>query len=222
MRAVGLAAERFAGDRVGAHPEQVEQVLLGHRRTGLDAAAVVEAAQAGAQEDARRCPRRCVVAGQVGGVTRGAVTDRDRLHQVAIARPERHPAYRDHRLLPSPGRPSSRTYQKGGRPPPAPRASPPCWRTRRVFITGFIRLFGIRSDVERWRTVPGYQPLLTGDGVLCEHPRLLSGPPVSIAPKTASSSFRFRTPSTVRAERTPRCVRHKLLLAVALEITVLR
>ena len=31
VRAVGLAAERLAGDRVGAHPEQVEQVLLGDR-----------------------------------------------------------------------------------------------------------------------------------------------------------------------------------------------
>ena len=27
--AVGLAAERLAGDRIGAHPEQIEQVLLG-------------------------------------------------------------------------------------------------------------------------------------------------------------------------------------------------
>ena len=92
VRAVGLAAERLAGDRVGAHPEQVEQVLLGHLRTRLDPAAVVEAAQAGAQEHAGRGPRRGVVAGQVGGVTRGAVTDRDRLHQVAIARPQGHPA----------------------------------------------------------------------------------------------------------------------------------
>ena len=58
----------------------------------LDPAAVVEAAQACAQEHAGRGPRRCVVAGQVGGVTRGAVTDRDRLHQVAIARPQSHPA----------------------------------------------------------------------------------------------------------------------------------
>ena len=31
--AVGLAAEWLAGDRVGAHPEQVEQVLLGHLPT---------------------------------------------------------------------------------------------------------------------------------------------------------------------------------------------
>ena len=92
VRAVGLAAERLAGDRVGAHPEQVEQVLLAHLRTRLDTAAVVEAAQASAQEHAGRGPRRCVVAGQVGGVTRGAVTGRDRLHQVAIARPQSHPA----------------------------------------------------------------------------------------------------------------------------------
>ena len=92
VRAVGLTAERLAGDRVGAHPEQIEQVLFGHLRTRLDPAAVVEAAQAGAQEHAGRGPRRCVVAGQVGGVTRGAVTDRDRLHQVAIARPQGHPA----------------------------------------------------------------------------------------------------------------------------------
>ena len=89
--AVGLAAERLAGDRVGAHAEQIEQVLLGHLRTRLDPAAVVEAGQAGAQEHAGRRPRLGVVAGQVGGVTRGAVTDRDRLHQVAIARPQAHP-----------------------------------------------------------------------------------------------------------------------------------
>ena len=70
VRAVGLAAERLAGDRVGAHPEQVEQVLLGDRRTRLDPAAVVEAGQACAQEHAGRGPRLGVVAGQVGGVTR--------------------------------------------------------------------------------------------------------------------------------------------------------
>ena len=67
MGAVGLAAERLAGDRVGAHPEQIEQVLLGDLRPVLDPAAVVEAGQAGAQEHAGRGSRLGVVAGQVGG-----------------------------------------------------------------------------------------------------------------------------------------------------------
>ncbi len=124
MGAVGLAAERLAGDRIGAHPEQIEQVLLGHRRTRLDPAAVVEAAQPCAQEHAGWGSRRCVVAGQVGGVTRGAVTNGDGLHQVAIARPQGHPAQRYHGLLPSPGRPSSRTTEKGGRPSSAPSGMP--------------------------------------------------------------------------------------------------
>jgi hypothetical protein len=92
VRAVGLAAERLAGDRVGAHSKQIEQVFFGDLRPDLDTAAIVEAGQACAQEHAGRGPRRCVVAGQVGGVTRGAVTDSDGLHQVAIARPQGHPA----------------------------------------------------------------------------------------------------------------------------------
>jgi hypothetical protein len=124
VRTVGLATERLPSDRVGAHPQQVEQVLFGNLGTLLDPVAVIEASQAGAQEHAGRGPRRGVVAGQVGGVTRGPVTHRDRLHQVAIARPQGHPAQRDHGLLPSPGRPSSRTSEISGRPPSAPSGKP--------------------------------------------------------------------------------------------------
>ncbi len=86
MSTVGLAAQRLAGDRVGAHPQQIEQVLLGDRRPVFDPAAVVETGQAGAQEDAGRGARLGVVAGQVRGVPWRPVPNGDGLHQVAIAR----------------------------------------------------------------------------------------------------------------------------------------
>ena len=92
VSAVGLAAQRLAGDRVGAHAQQIEEVLLGHRRPMLDAAAVVETGQPGSQEHARWSARRCVVPGQVGGRKRRAVTRCDGLHQIAVARSQAHPA----------------------------------------------------------------------------------------------------------------------------------
>ena len=63
--AIGLATQRLSGDRIGAHPEQVEQVLLGDLRTRLDPPAIVEGGQAGAEEHAGRGSRLGVVAGQV-------------------------------------------------------------------------------------------------------------------------------------------------------------
>ena len=92
MRAVRLTAQGATGHRVGAHPEQVEEVLLGDRRTLLDPPAIVEGGEASAEEDTRRGSRLGVVAGQARRRSDGSVTGRDRLHQVAIARPQGHPS----------------------------------------------------------------------------------------------------------------------------------
>ena len=107
MGTVGLAAQRLATHRIGAHAEHVEQVLLADRRPLLDAPAVVERSKAGTEKYARRGARLGVVRAQAGGLVAPTVPGGNRLQQVAIARPQSHLAQRDHLSSLSQGRPSS-------------------------------------------------------------------------------------------------------------------
>ncbi len=92
VRAVGRAPQSLAGHRIGAHPEQVEQVLFADRRTLLDPSAVVEGAQPGAEEHTRWGTRLGVVVGQTGRLATDSITRGNGLHQVPISSPQTHPA----------------------------------------------------------------------------------------------------------------------------------
>ena len=91
-RADRRAPQRLAGDRIGAHPEEVEQMLLADLRADLDPRSPIKAGQASAEEHARRRTGRGVVVGQTHRLMAHPVAGRHRLHQVPIPRPQRHPA----------------------------------------------------------------------------------------------------------------------------------
>ena len=92
VRAVGRAAQGLASHRIGAHPEQVEQVLFADRRTLLDPSAVVEGAQPGAEEHSRWGTRLGVVVGQTRRLATDSIARGHGLHQVPIPSPQTHPA----------------------------------------------------------------------------------------------------------------------------------
>lgn len=123
---VGLATERGAGDRICAHPEQGEQVLLGDHGALGHASAAVQARKARAQEHAGRGARLGVVGGQVRDAFGRAVARRYRLHQVAVARSQAHPAQRDHRPIRSTARTSPRGQRAVRRSQTAPRRRAGC------------------------------------------------------------------------------------------------
>ena len=67
-------------------------MLLADLRADFDPSAAVEGGQAGAEEHARRRAGCGVVVSQTLRLVAHPVAGRHRLHQVPIARPQRHPA----------------------------------------------------------------------------------------------------------------------------------
>ena len=150
LRAVGRAAQGLASHRIGAHPEQVEQVLFADRRTLLDPSAVVEGAQPGAEEHSRGGTRLGVVIGQARRLATNSIARGHGLHQVAIPRPQTHPAQRNHVAVPFPGRHSSRSHGWTGdhdRPP----GCQTCEAMRMVLEVRSNEWLEVRSNGWCWR-----------------------------------------------------------------------
>jgi hypothetical protein len=80
----------LTGDRVGAHPEQVEEVFLADGRALLDPAGIVQGNEPATEKDPRWGARLGVVAGQTGGLLTPSITGGDGFHQVPIARAQSH------------------------------------------------------------------------------------------------------------------------------------